>query len=169
MEPKDFLKQKGLLSEDKEKFTIIQEDDTEYDLINILNEFADVKWKDKYLRLAAEFDNYKKRTQSEKESLKNDVKMSVLGSVLELDNEMSLAYKMLNNDSKESVKVFIDKMKKYLESQGIEEVQTDEYDPDLHEVIHMITPESDKISDVISKGYKIDGKVIKYPKIVLSK
>lgn len=167
MEPKDFLKQKGLLSEDKEKFTIIQEDNTEYDLINILNEFADVKWKDKYLRLAAEFENYKKRTQLEKENLKKDVKASILESVLELDNEMSLAYKMLND--KESVKVFMDKMNKYLESQGVEEVQTDEYDPDLHEVIHMITPESDKISDVISKGYKIDGKVIKYPKIVLSK
>lgn len=167
MEPKDFLKQKGLLSEDKENFTIIQEDDKEYDLINILNEFADVKWKDKYLRLAAEFENYKKRTQLEKENLKKDVKASILESVLELDNEMSLAYKMLND--KESVKVFMDKMNKYLESQGVEEVQTDEYDPDLHEVIHMITPESDKISDVISKGYKIDGKVIKYPKIVLSK
>jgi molecular chaperone GrpE len=170
MEAIDFLREKGLLSEDKKEFTIVQENNTQYDLIQILNDFADLKWKDKFFRLAADFENYKKRVEIEKINLKSDTKISSLISIIELENEMSIAYNMLNDDSlKGSVKIFLDKLQSFLISQELEEIQTDEYDSDLHEVVHIMAEGSDKISDVISKGYKYKGKVIKYPKIVLSK
>jgi molecular chaperone GrpE len=170
MEAIDFLRERGLLSEEREKFTIIQEDDTQHDLIQILNDFADLKWKDKFLRLAADFENYKKRVEIDKNNLKIDSKISSLTSIIELENEMSIAYKMLNDDSlKGSVKIFLDKLQSFLVSQELEEIQTNEYDSEMHEVIHIMEEGSDKIADVISKGYKYKGKVIKYPKIVLSK
>ena len=169
METKDFLREKGLLSEDKETFRIIQENENEFELNQLLEEWADIKWKDQYLRLASDFENYKRRSNSEKEDLVRKTKMSTLNSVLDLNNDMTLAYKMLDDESKETVEIFIQKMSSFLTSQGIEEIQTDVYDSDLHEVVHVIESGESKIVDVISKGYKINDKVVKYPKIVLSK
>ena len=169
MEAVEFLREKGLLSKDKETFRIIQEDGKEFELNELMNEWANIKWKDKYLRLAADFENYKKRVNSEKNDIILRTKISTLESILELDNDMNLAYKMINDDSKESIKIFIDKMNNFIKSQGLEEIQTDVYDSNLHEVIHVTEPGSDKISEVISKGYKLGDKVIKYPKIILSK
>ena len=169
METKDFLREKGLLSEEKETFRIIQENGNEFELNQLLEEWSDIKWKDKYLRLASDFENHKKRTNSEKEDLVKKTKVNLLNSILDLDNDMTLAYKMLDNEHKESVEIFIHKMKSFLTSQGIEEIQTDEYDSDLHEVVHVIESGESKIVDVVSKGYKINDKVVKYPKIVLSK
>jgi molecular chaperone GrpE len=63
----------------------------------------------------------------------------------------------------------MDKMTKILKSNGVETIQTDEYDSDIHEVIQVIETGEEKIHDVVSKGYKLGDKVIKYPKIVLSK
>ena len=63
----------------------------------------------------------------------------------------------------------MDKMNKILKSNGIETIQTDEYNPDLHEVIQVIETGEEKIHDVVSKGYRLGDKIIKYPKIVLSK
>lgn len=168
MNAKEFLQNKGLLEKDKDNFTIIQ-DEEKYDLIQIMEDYSDSKWKERYLRLAADFENHKKRVESDKNDLKISVRHSVLESVLELDNDMNLAYKMLNDESsKETVKIFMDKMNNFLKSEGIEEIQTEEYDKDLHDVIHISSPGSEKISDVVSKGYKIAGKVVKYPKVVLS-
>lgn len=130
----------------------------------ILSEERD--YKDLYLRLLAEFDNYKKRISKEKEELRFEVRKSVLSSILELDNELFLASKIVED---ESIKVFIEKLKSYLSKCGIEEIQLDDYHPDIHEVISVVETGESKILDVVSKGYYMDGKIIKYPKIVLSK
>ena len=69
----------------------------------------------------------------------------------------------------EGLNLILDKVSKYLKLQGIEEIQTDEYDSDLHEVISIIETGESKIIDIVSKGYKINGKPFRYPKIILSK
>ena len=69
----------------------------------------------------------------------------------------------------EGLNLILNKVHTSLKSQGIEEIQTDEYDSDLHEVISIIETGESKIIDIVSKGYKINGKPFRYPKIILSK
>ena len=154
MELTEFLNERGI------------EDET---LQSMLEEYADAKWKDKYLRLAADFDNFKRRSNDEKNDIRLKEKVNSLNSILELDNELEIAFKMIPDESKHLFQIFMDKMTKILKSNGVETIQTDEYDSDIHEVIQVIETGEEKIHDVVSKGYKLGDKVIKYPKIVLSK
>jgi molecular chaperone GrpE len=127
-------------------------------------------WKDSYLRLYADFDNYKKRSIKEKEEIRVKVKLDTLSSVLELDNDLHLAQKVIKDTkSIEAVKVITDKLTNFLKSKGFEEIQTETYDEDLHEVISVIETGKDGIVDVVAKGYKLNGQVVKYPKVILSK
>lgn len=122
----------------------------------------------KYLMLYADFENYKKRVSKEKEEIRNSVKASMLSSVLDLDSDISIAIKSIKDESaREGVELIAAKVEKFLKSQGIEAIQTEEYDSDLHEVVTVLPVGEKKIVDVISKGYSIDGKPFRYPKIIL--
>jgi molecular chaperone GrpE len=170
MEALEFLREKKLLSEDKESFKIIHDDAGELSLVEMLNEYSELKGNDKYLRLAAEFENYKKRVQKEKEDLVLNTKVKTLSSLLDMDNDFNIATKSIKNEEAlEGIRVIHSKLSSFLISQGIEEVQTESYDEDLHEVISVIPGEDNKIVDVVSKGYTLNGKPFRYPKIVLSK
>ena len=117
------------------------------------NNSTEDDFKDKYLRLSAEFDNFRKRVLKEKEDLIIKTKSSVLESILEIDSDLSLALKNTND----------------LLSQGRQTIQTTTYDADIHDVISIVsTGQKDKIIDVVSKGYMINDKIIKHPKVVLS-
>jgi molecular chaperone GrpE len=125
---------------------------------------------DKYIRLYAEFENYKRRVQKEKDELKNNTKVSIVSSVLDVDNDISIAIKNIKDpQTKESVELIAQKLEKFLNSQGIESIQTDTYDEELHEVISVVEIGESKILDVASKGYMLNGKAFRYPKIILSK
>lgn len=125
---------------------------------------------DKYIRLYAEFENYKKRVVKEKEEIKNNTKIAMLTSILEMDNDLSIAIKNIKDASaKKGVKLIIGKLDNFLKSQGIESIQTKKYDEDLHEVVGVVNNGEEKIVEVISKGYTLYGKPFKYPKIILSK
>ncbi len=129
-----------------------------------------IESEEKYLRLYAEFDNYKKRTQKEKEDIKNNTKISVISSILDMDNDISIALKNIKDkETISGIKLITQKLDNFLKSQGIESIQTDTYDAELHEVISVIDTGTSKVVDVVSKGYSINGKPFRYPKIVLSK
>jgi len=121
---------------------------------------------DKYLRLLAEFDNYKKRVQKEKEEIKSNTQVSMLSSILDMDNDLSIA---LKNSNDEGLKLIISKIEKFLQNHGIEPIQTETYDSDLHEVISILEVGEEKIVDVVSKGYSLNGKPFRYPKIILGR
>lgn len=123
---------------------------------------------DKFLRLAAEFENYKKRVKKEKDDLVLSTKTKVLSSVLDMDSEINLAINSMKVED-EGLLLIAQKLENYLKSQGIESIQTDLYDEELHEVISVINIGEHKIVDVVSKGYTLDGKPFRYPKIVLGK
>lgn len=125
---------------------------------------------EKYLRLYAEFENYKKRAQKEKEEIKNNTKVSVISSILDMDNDISIALKNIKDEqTRNGVELIAQKVEKFLKSQGIETIQTDTYDDELHEVISVVETGESKILDVASKGYSLNGKPFRYPKIILSK
>ena len=124
--------------------------------------------KSNYLRLAADFENYKKRVLKEKEELKNNTKVSMITSILDMDSDISLAIKNIKDESaKEGVQLIANKIETFLKNQGIETIQTETYDEDLHEVISILPIGEKKVVDVVSKGYTIDGKPFRYPKIIL--
>lgn len=123
---------------------------------------------DKYLRLAAEFENYKRRVQKDKEELVTNTKIKMTQSILDMDNDLNFAIKS-SGEVSDGVKLIISKIDSFLKSQGIETIQTDVYDEDLHEVISVIPSDVTKVVDVVSKGYTLNGKPFRYPKIILGK
>jgi molecular chaperone GrpE len=123
---------------------------------------------DKYLRLAAEFENYKRRAQKDKEELVTNTKIKMTQSILDMDNDLNFAIKS-SGEVSDGVKLIISKIDSFLKSQGIETIQTDVYDEDLHEVISVMPSDVKKVVDVVSKGYTLNGKPFRYPKIILGK
>ena len=123
---------------------------------------------DKYLRLAAEFENYKRRVQKDKDDLITNTKIKMIQSILDIDNDLNFAIKS-SGEISDGVKLIVSKIDSFLKSQGIENIQTEEYDEDLHEVISVISSDKTKVIDVVGKGYTLNGKPFRYPKIILGK
>ena len=106
----------------------------------------------------------------EKEEIKFNTKVSMITPILDMDNDVSIAIKNIKDEStKEGVQLIAQKLEKFLKTQGIESIQTENYDEDLHEVISVVPTGESKVLDVISKGYMLNGKPFRHPKIVLSK
>lgn len=123
-------------------------------------------WKDMYLRLSAEFDNFRKRVSKDKEELVMKTKTSMIEPILDMDNDLAIAAK---HSQDPGINLIISKLDKFLQNQGIQTVQTQTYDENIHEVVAIIPGKKEKsIQEVVSKGYSIGDKIIRYPKIVLS-
>ncbi|PID67938.1 MAG: nucleotide exchange factor GrpE [Flavobacteriia bacterium] len=134
--------------------------------------------KDKFLRLFAEFENYKKRTTKERLDLfktANRELMSVLLPVLD-DFERAMAeIKRAKDDSLfEGVELIYSKFKKTLEAKGLivaEAKAGDTFDPEIHQAITQILAPSKKmkgkIIDVTEKGYKLGETFLRFPKVVV--
>ena len=123
---------------------------------------------DRHLRLAADFENYKRRVQKDKEELVLNTKTKMLSSILDMDNDVTLALKSMDKVDK-GVLLIAQKLETFLKSQGIEPIQTETYDDELHEVISVTETGAKKVIDVVSKGYTLNGKPFRYPKVVLGK
>jgi molecular chaperone GrpE len=123
---------------------------------------------DRFLRLYADFENYKRRVQKDKEELVLNTKTKMLSSVLDMDNDVTLALKSMDKVDK-GVLLIAQKLETFLKSQGIETIQTETYDDELHEVISVTEAGGKKVIDVVSKGYTLNGKPFRYPKVVLGK
>ena len=135
------------------------------------------EWQDKYLRLVAEFDNYRKRTDKEKKGLiasgGEDVIKSLLGVMDDIDRALVA---MSQTDDIESVRKGIElihqKLLDTLHAKGVQEIEAigSELDTDLHEAVAKLPVEDDKkgkIIDVVQKGYKLKDKVVRYAKVVV--
>ena len=133
--------------------------------------------KDKFLRLFAEFENYKKRTSKERVELFKTAGQEVLQALLPVLDDFDRANVEIEKSEDEAVKQGVglihNKLKDILKSKGLEQVEVkaaDTFDADLHEAITQIPAPSEdlkgKIVDVVEKGYKLGDKIIRYPKVV---
>lgn len=165
----DFEKEKISLSGDKIVYHPENMDEKEAE--NVLkNENSDIEYKEKWLRAMAEIENYKKRSAKEKEDLKDRIKVETLNSIIEIENDLSIAISSINGEQLEGIKIIKDKLNLNLKKLGLTEVDTTEYNPDIHEVISIFeTGKGEKILNVVSKGWIYNNKIIKYPKIILEK
>ena len=135
------------------------------------------EWKDKYLRLSAEFDNFRKRTLREKMDLISSGGEDVLKSMLPLMDDMDRAVKAAEEardmvGMKEGVELIAHKLRETLHSKGVTEIQSvgQPLDTDLHEAVALLPVEEGhkgKIIDVVQKGYIMKDKVIRHAKVVV--
>ena len=134
--------------------------------------------KDKFLRLFAEFENYKKRTSKERVELFKTANQDVMVALLPVLDDFDRAYSEISKTKEKNllkgVELIRNKFKNVLEGKGLEVVEAsagDVFNADNHEAITQIpspTPDlKGKIIDVIEKGYKLGEKVIRFPKVVI--
>ncbi|PKH66149.1 nucleotide exchange factor GrpE [Flavobacterium sp. ALD4] len=136
------------------------------------------KEKDKYLRLFAEFENYKRRTSKERLELYKTANQEVLLAMLPVLDDFDRAMvEMLKSDDElllKGVELIHEKLRNTLVSKGLEQVEVkagDAFDADFAEAITQIPAPSakmkGKIVDVLEKGYKLGDKIIRFPKVVI--
>ena len=145
-----------------------QEENLEYTTLEMELNAKLIESEDKYVRLYAEFDNFKRRSAKDKEEVKIATKTSMLSAILDLDSDLSIAMKNNKGDN-EGLKLIMSKLERFLNNQGVESIQTETYDSDLHEVISVLDVGEEAIIDVVSKGYTLNGKPFRFPKIILGK
>ncbi len=133
--------------------------------------------KDKYVRLYAEFENYRKRTAKEKLALFDTAAENIIKSLLPvLDDFERAVNEMKKNKEDEWVKgveLIYEKFYKTLEKEGLKLVEVnkgDDFDPEIHEAIAQVPVDDEKmknkIVDIVEKGYQLGHKIIRFPKVV---
>ncbi len=157
---------------------VIEEDQSqELDELTLLKASADA-YKDKYIRLSAEFDNYRRRTLNEKIELTKTAGRDILVNILPVvdDFERAMASMKDSADNKsivDGVELIYNKFKEFLSQKGIKEIDAlhKEFDTDLHEALTKIPAPKKKLRgkvvDVIEKGYLLGDKVIRFSKVVI--
>ena len=135
--------------------------------------------KDKFLRLFAEFENYKKRTSRERIELFKTAGQELMTSLLPIVDDFERALTHIEDDKeaeelRKGVLLIYNKFYNTLEQKGLSKIETkagDTFDAEIHEAITQIPAPSDdmkgKIIDCVEKGYKLGDKVIRYPKVVI--
>lgn len=136
------------------------------------------KEKDKFLRLFAEFENYKRRTSKERLELFKTANQEVLTAMLPVLDDFDRALVEISKSEEKELLAGVDlisnKFRNTLKDKGLElvEVNTgDVFDADIHEAITQIPAPNDelkgKIIDVVEKGYKLGERIIRFPKVVI--
>ena len=135
--------------------------------------------KDKYLRLFAEFENYKKRTTKERIELFKTASQEVMTSLLPILDDFERALMHIDDDKeaeelRKGVLLIYQKMIKTLEQKGLSVIKVkegDTFDAEIHEAITQIPAPSKKLKgkviDCVEKGYKLGDKIIRHPKVVI--
>jgi molecular chaperone GrpE len=136
------------------------------------------KEKDKFLRLFAEFENFKKRTSKERMDLFKTAGQEVIVALLPVMDDFDRALKELaKSEDKEmfkGVELISNKFKETLKNKGLEQIEVgegDAFDADVHDAITQIPAPNKKLKgkiiDVVEKGFKLGDRIIRHPKVVV--
>ena len=130
-------------------------------------------YKDKYLRLYSEFENYRRRTSKERLELISTANSGLMEALIPIADDFDRALKAGTEGAVEGVELIFNKFKNTLESRGLKKMGTiagDDFDEDFHEAITQIPPPDEalagKIVDVVEPGYFLGEKVIRFAKVV---
>lgn len=145
----------------------------EAQLIEKVNEYQN-----KYLRLSAEFDNYRKRTLKEKMELTKTAGEDIFVGILPIIDDFERALGSMTDAKeidaiKDGINLIYSKFVKFLNQKGVKEIEArdKDFDTDFHEALTKIPVEKKKqkgkVMDVVEKGYMLDEKVIRYAKVVV--
>lgn len=144
----------------------VEEDKTKQEL----NEMTD-----RYKRLLAEFENYKKRTQKDKEGIKDLLVSDIMTSILPVIDNLEKAAQTQTEDTayQDGIKMVLKQLKDVLLYNGVKEIETvgKNFDPELHEAVSHVTDEKygqNTIIEEFRKGYKIGTKVIRHSMVIVA-
>lgn len=138
------------------------------------------KERDKFLRLFAEFENYKRRTSKERLDLFKTANQEVMTAMLPIMDDFDRALNELKKSGDENllkgIELIHNKLKETLKAKGLERMEVEhgsDFDSEVHEAITQIPAPSDdlkgKIVDVVEPGYKLGERIIRYPKVITGK
>jgi len=172
---KDTIKSKSKISDIKKKKN---KSKTSSPLLVLKTELKEEK--EKYLRLFAEFENYKKRTSRERIELFKTANKEVMSALIPILDDYDRANSQINDKNKtdeiKGLLLIFNKMSEILKSNGLSDVKIsigDVFDSEIHEAITQIkAPDENhkgKIIDIIEKGYQLGEKIIRFPKVVVGK
>ena len=136
--------------------------------------------KDKYLRKVAEFDNFRRRNAKERLELIQTAGREVITDLLDVLDDFDRAQKQMENSNdvkeiREGISLVFNKLRNTLQAKGLKPMETinQEFDPDIHEAVTEIPAPSEKLKnkviDEIVKGYYLNDKIIRHPKVVVGK
>ena len=171
---KDMMKE----NETTEKETQQEKEEKKEDKQDIRSELD--KAKDKYLRLFAEFENFKRRSSKERFDLIRTAAQDTIKDLLPVLDDFDRAKKSAEDESSdeyfsEGVNLVYNKLYSVLRSKGLQEMETtgEAFDPEIHEAITEVPAPSEdmkgKVIDTVEKGYYLNDKIIRYPKVVVGK
>lgn len=130
---------------------------------------------DRYKRVLAEFENYKKRSSKERETLYNSILGDVVGAFLPVVDNLENALKAETKDSeyKKGIELVLKQFKDILKSKGVEEIAGvgETFDPSQHEAVSSIQDPEKGVQEIVQeyrKGYKIGSKVIRHSMVVVA-
>lgn len=175
MNENENIQEENLNSEETDSTTNVESPEVD-EVESLNNKLAESN--DRYTRLVAEFDNYKKRTSKEKldlmQSAGKDVLVKLLPVLDDFDRAMSFMKDIPNDDSvKQGVDLVNTKFRKTMEQLGLKEMDVigQPFDPEYQEAITSIPAPSDdlknKVIDVIEKGYFLNDSVLRFAKVVV--
>jgi len=134
-------------------------------------------YKDRWIRLAAEFDNYKKRTLREREALIQSANAGLLGDLLPIVDSVDRANAHADGDTesdafKAGLRMSMEEFPKILANRGPEEIDASgqPFDPNLHEALMQVASphEAGTVAEVVERGYRLGDKVLRHAKVVVS-
>ncbi len=131
------------------------------------------KYLDMARRLQADFDNYRKRTQRENEEFRKYACSSIVGDLLTVVDDLDRALEHAGEETEfvKGIRGVRANLMKVLESNGLREIPSEgKFDPELHEALCAVDGEEDgMIAEVFQKGYTLNGKVLRYSKVKVTR
>lgn len=133
---------------------------------------------DKYIRLMAEFDNYRKRTNKEKEDIRNYGNSKTIELIIPIIDDFERALDNINDDvTKEGVALIYNKFISTLTNLGLEKIDIEnnvtKFDTDIHDAVTMVNVKKKKLDkkiiNCVQSGYKLNNKIIRHPKVIVGK
>lgn len=130
---------------------------------------------DRYKRVLAEFENFKKRSSKERENLYNSILSDIISTMLPVIDNLEKAAEVQTDDSnyKQGVELVLKQFQDVLKNKGVEEIEAvgKTFDPELHEAVSSVIDENlgeKEIKEDYRKGYKIGNKVIRHSMVVVA-
>ena len=163
---------------DEEKMAVELDEQIEKEMCTELEEKDNLlKEKDeRYLRMYAEFENYKKRTEKEKQNTALYAKADVVEMLLPVIDSMenAIAIETADENLKQGISLMFEQVRIFLEKNGVEEIGKvgEEFNPELHDAISIQEVENANSGELISvfrKGYKIKDRIIRHAMVIVAK
>ena len=163
---------------DEEKMALELDEQIEKEMCTELEEKDNLlkEKEERYLRMYAEFENYKKRTEKEKQNTALYAKADVVEMLLPVIDSMENAISIETADEnlKQGINLMFEQIRIFLEKNGVEEIGKvgEEFNPELHDAISIQEVENANSGEIISvfrKGYKIKDRIIRHAMVIVAK